>query len=142
MYTPEELAQAGIAPDATAADCLWVESGLDWLRQRTTLPLPEGVSLAGLPAGAKLFLRQYAEQLQRSGITSESIEGLSQSFSSESLDVLLSQLAQSLLPACSSCRNSSCGTTAAIGGEAHVSQKKVCEISSSGGGAAAVGKGA
>lgn len=99
MYTPEELAQAGIAPDATAADCLWVESGLDWLRQRTTLSLPEGVSLAGLPAGAKLFLRQYAEQLQRSGITSESIEGLSQSFSSESLDVLLSQLAQSLLPA-------------------------------------------
>ena len=39
MLTPEQLKDAGIFPDADAQDCMWVESGLEWLKAYTTLPI-------------------------------------------------------------------------------------------------------
>lgn len=39
MITAEQLVQAGIFPEADAQDCLWVESGIGWLKVHTTLPL-------------------------------------------------------------------------------------------------------
>lgn len=95
MITPEQLSQAGILQDATAQECLLAEAGLDWLKVHTTLQI---TTVADLPAGAKMFLAQYVELVPDSGVTAESIEGLSQSFRTESLQNLLVQLAQSLLP--------------------------------------------
>lgn len=95
MLTAEQLVSAGIFPEADAQDCLWVESGLAWLKVHTTLPT---LSLEELPAGAKLFLQQYCDVMQRGGVASESIEGLSQSFSAVSQNSLLITLAQNLLP--------------------------------------------
>lgn len=97
MITPEELVQAGIFPQADAQDCLWVESGLGWLKVHTTLPLDD-LTLEQLPAGAKLFLQRYADVMEQGGIASESIEGLSQSFTGEDTQTLLISLAQNLLP--------------------------------------------
>ena len=100
MLTPEQLKDAGIFPDADAQDCMWVESGLEWLKAYTTLPLGtiDGDTLSALPAGAKLFLQQYRDTVQGGNVTSESIEGLSQSFSSDGICNSLIALAQGLLP--------------------------------------------
>lgn len=97
MITPEQLVQAGIFQQADTQDCLWVESGLGWLKVHTTLPLDQ-LSLEQLPAGAKLFLQKYADVMESSGIASESIEGLSQSFKNDNTESLLLTLAQNLLP--------------------------------------------
>lgn len=97
MMTVEQLVQAGIFPEADSQDCLWVESGLGWLRVHTTLPIDK-LSLEELPAGAKLFLQKYGDVMERGGVQSESIEGLSQSFTDESAESTLIQLVQNLLP--------------------------------------------
>lgn len=97
MITPEMLILSGIFPDADATDCLWVESGLGWLHHHTNLPL-DSLPLEELPAGAKLFLQRYADVMEHSGIASESIEGLSQSFTDTGTQSLLIELAQNLLP--------------------------------------------
>lgn len=97
MLTIEQIVQAGIFPQADLQDCLWVESGLGWLRVHTTLPIDK-LSLEELPAGAKLFLQKYGDVMERGGVQSESIEGLSQSFTDDSTESMLIQLAQNLLP--------------------------------------------
>lgn len=97
MITAEQIVQAGIFPEADLQDCLWVESGLGWLRVHTTLPIDK-LSLEELPAGAKLFLQKYWDVMERGGVQSESIEGLSQSFTDDSAESMLIQLAQNLLP--------------------------------------------
>lgn len=97
MITAEQLVQAGIFPEADSQDCLWAESGLCWLKAHTTLPV-EKYSPEELPAGAKLFLQKYAEIMEHGGVASESIEGLSQSFSSASTETLLLTFARNLLP--------------------------------------------
>lgn len=97
MITPQQLIQAGIFQQADTQDCLWAESGLGWLKVHTTLPLDQ-LSLDQLPAGAKLFLQKYADVMESSGIASESIEGLSQSFTGDNAESLLLTLAQNLLP--------------------------------------------
>ena len=96
MLTQEQLKDAGIFPDADAQDCMWVESGLEWLKAYTTLPIGtiDGDTLSALPAGAKLFLQQYRDTVQGGNVTSESIEGLSQSFSSDGICNSLIALAQ------------------------------------------------
>lgn len=99
MITPEQIMQAGIFPQADSQDCLWVESGLGWLKVHTTLPVDK-ISLEELPAGAKLFLQKYCDTMEQSGVQSESIEGLSQSFKDDSVESMLIQLAQNLLPEC------------------------------------------
>lgn len=97
MITAEQIVQAGIFPEADLQDCLWVESGLGWLRVHTTLPI-DNISLEELPAGAKLFLQKYCDVMECGGVKSESIEGLSQSFTDDSAESILIQLAQNLLP--------------------------------------------
>ncbi len=97
MITAEQIVQAGIFTEADSQDCLWVESGLGWLRVHTTLPI-DMLSLKELPAGAKLFLQKYCDVMERGGVQSESIEGLSQSFTDDSAESMLIQLAQNLLP--------------------------------------------
>ena len=58
------------------------KAAVEWLAENTTLPVdvskPE---ITMLPARAQLFVQKYGELMQRTtGVTSQSIEGLSMSF--------------------------------------------------------------
>ena len=63
--------------------CIYVESAIQWINQNTTLDYdPENLP-DDMPANVKLFIAKFCEILKNaptSGVTSESIEGLSQSF--------------------------------------------------------------
>ena len=84
MISIEQLNAAGIpvsGGDPVAA--LYAEAALDWMKEHTTLQLDkaDAASIEALPASAKLFCVKYSEAMRRkAGVTSESIEGLSQSF--------------------------------------------------------------
>lgn len=84
----------------TEETCLYVESALDWLAQNTTLKFDKNniESVKALPAGAKLFLLKYSDVMTvNTTVTSESIGGMSQSFSTSSKNNLLMDLANDLL---------------------------------------------
>lgn len=97
----EELIAAGIPLGATnAITLLNAEAALDWISEHTTLVFDkEDVStIEALPASAKLFVVKFTETLKRrEGVQSQSIEGMSQSFSTQDKSTLIYQLAQSLL---------------------------------------------
>lgn len=72
-----------------------VNAALEWLAENTTI---ETEDLENLPSCAKLFMIKYAEISNvRTGVQSESIEGLSQSFSQSSNENLLWDTANALL---------------------------------------------
>lgn len=72
-----------------------VESALDWIAQNTTLKLD---LTKALPANVKLFVMKYCDVFTMSaGVTSESIAGMSQSFSNDGAAILLRQYASELL---------------------------------------------
>lgn len=98
--TVELLKDTGVPLEPTAENVLLLGAGFDWLEENTTLQFnkenPEEVK--ALPDMVKLFLCRYAELMGNSGlITSESIGGLSQSFSSTQRSALLWDAAQTLL---------------------------------------------
>ena len=79
-----------------------IKAALEWISENTTISVDLGdpEAYASLPARAQLFVQKYAELLRRStGLISQSIEGMSQSFG-ESSDVSTTiwQLARALLP--------------------------------------------
>ncbi len=82
--TAEEWTAAGVpvaAGDAVAA--LRADAALDWLAEHTTLEFDRARAqiIAELPACAKIFVLKFSELIKRkSGLASQSIEGLSQSF--------------------------------------------------------------
>jgi len=95
--TQNEVAslKLGISPidDRTI---LIVESGVDWLKENTTLDLTD---LSALPSCARLFLVKFFDlQMLNAGVTSESIEGLSHSYDTSDKSALLWQYAEELLP--------------------------------------------
>lgn len=99
--TKEQIAhlRLGISPidDRTA---LIIESGLEWVLANTTLvfDMHREEDLEALPACVKLFLSKFFDiQMLGTGVSSESIEGLSQSFDSSDKSDLLWQFAQELL---------------------------------------------
>lgn len=74
---------------------LIVESGIDWLKQNTTLDCDD---LTALPSCARLFLTKFFDlQMLNAGVTSESIEGLSHSYDTSDKSALLWQFAEELL---------------------------------------------
>lgn len=98
----ENLISAGIPISGKdAMELLRAEAALDWMEGHTTLKFDkaDAKSLEALPACAKLFVVKFAETMRlKSGVTSQSIEGMSQSFdASESTDDLIMALANSLL---------------------------------------------
>lgn len=97
----EELIAAGIPIDeGDAIAALRAEAALDWLAEHTTLEFDKAdmESITALPACAKLFVEQYCDIIKRSsGLASQSIEGLSQSFHVVNKDKELYQVATSLL---------------------------------------------
>ncbi len=100
--TAEELNAAGIPiPANDAMALLRAQAALDWMEEHTTLVFDQAdaETIEALPACAKLFVVKFSEALRiKSGVTSQSIEGLSQSFDSgEGPDGLIWALAGSLL---------------------------------------------
>ncbi len=86
--------------DATDEMVLYVTAGLEWLQAHTKLVFDKNdiESVGALPAGAKLFLCKYAEiMIAPDNVSSESIGGMSQSFTQKSKDTLIWEAAQSLL---------------------------------------------
>ena len=70
----------GISPIDDRA-VLQVNAALEFIEENTTIEVVEDV--ASLPSCVKLFIVKYIEiSNMRTGVTSESIEGLSQSFAS------------------------------------------------------------
>lgn len=89
----------GIAPIDDRV-ILIIASGLEWLKAHTTLEfdMNKDEDLKALPNSVKLFLVKFFDvQMISTGVTSESIEGLSQSFDTGDKNAMIWQFAQELL---------------------------------------------
>lgn len=81
---------------------LYVESGLEWLRDNTTLnvDLADVETIKALPSSARLFLVKFSEICSRDiGVTSEGVGPMSQSFTTDSVAKQTVALARQLLKA-------------------------------------------
>lgn len=94
-----ESLKLGIAPINDRL-CLLVESAFDWIKDNTTLEidLTDTAALEALPSCVRLFIVRFIDVMtMTAGVQSESIEGLSQSFSSADKGALIWQYAEELL---------------------------------------------
>ena len=72
-----------------------LNAGIEWLAENTTI---DTANTDKFPSGAKLFLIKFCEiQNMQTGVSSESIEGLSLSFDTGNRSGLIWQLAEELL---------------------------------------------
>lgn len=98
--TAEEIKDCGIPiDDMSASTMLTVESALEYVKANTNLKfdLTDIDSIKALPSCVKLFVVKYNELISReTGVTSESIAGMSQSFETGDKDTLLYSLLCSL----------------------------------------------
>lgn len=79
---------------------LIVESALEWVLANTTLKfdINNEEELKALPSCVRLFITKFVDiNMLNVGVTSESIEGLSQSFSNGNIESMIWDLANSLL---------------------------------------------
>lgn len=96
--TAEEFKSLGLPVEAEAQ--LYVESGLEWLRDNTTLSvvLNDMESIKALPSSARLFLVKFCEICTRDiGVTGESVGPMSQNFTTDSVSKQTMALARQLL---------------------------------------------
>ena len=96
MITKEQFKELGISVSTE----LIGNAALEWLEKNTTLPvdLNDATALDKLPFAARLFISKYDEIISApTVVTSESIEGLSQSFNQTAKSELLWQAAEELL---------------------------------------------
>lgn len=94
-----ELLHLGIAPIDDRVTLI-VESGLEWVKSNTTLDfdMNKDDDLKALPSSVRLFLVKFFDiQMISAGVTSESIEGLSQSFDTSDKAAMIWQFAEELL---------------------------------------------
>lgn len=80
--------------------CLRIESAFNWVLDNTTLnfDINDIEGLKALPAQVRLFVSDYVDLMSIStGVSSESIEGLSQSFKSESKKAQIWELSENYL---------------------------------------------
>ena len=94
-----EILKLGISPIDDRV-ILVVESGLEWVKENTTLEfdINKDEDLQALPSTVRLFLTKFFDvQILSVGVSSESIEGLSQSFDSSDKSVMIWQFANELL---------------------------------------------
>ena len=97
--TVETLTQLQI-PIMPADDvaCMYAECALGWINNNTSLKYDLNNLPESLPSNVRLFILKYNEAMSISaGVSSESIEGLSQSFSTGDKAALLWDIAASLL---------------------------------------------
>lgn len=100
--TVEELQILDLPIEANKETALYIEAAIDWINSNTTLVIDKAdliTSVGALPAGARIFLCKYHEVMATggTGISSESIGGMSQSFTTDSKSALLWRLASELL---------------------------------------------
>lgn len=100
--TVEELKALNLPIEATDETALYTEAAIDWLLENTILVIDKDdlvASVEKLPAGAKLFICRYYDVMATggNGVASESIGGMSQSFTTDSKASLLWQLASELI---------------------------------------------
>ena len=89
----------GIQP-INEKNCLRIESAFNWVLENTTLnfDVDDMEQLKALPAQVRLFVADYCAIMSISaGVASESIEGLSQSFKSDSKKAQIWELAETYL---------------------------------------------
>lgn len=94
-----ESLNLGIKPINDRA-LLIIESALEWVKENTTLvfDINSTDDLKGLPSSVKLFITKFFDiQMLSVGVTSESIEGMSQSFDTGDKNTLIWQMAEGLL---------------------------------------------
>lgn len=94
-----ELLKLGIAPIEDRA-VLIIESGLEWVKTNTTLEfdMDKDEDLKALPSAVRLFLVKFFDiQMLGTGVSSESISGLSQSYDTTDKSALVWQFAIELL---------------------------------------------
>lgn len=98
MVTKEQLDAGGIILESyDDKSLLYADAALDWLEDNTSLTIDRD-NLAALPSGAKLFINQFPDLASRTdNVTSESIDGLSRSYSSSTKNDLILDLARGLL---------------------------------------------
>lgn len=100
MTKPQiELLHLGIAPIDDRVTLI-VESGLEWVKENTTLEfdMNKDEELQALPSSVRLFLVKFFDvNMLSAGIASESIEGLSQSYESGDKSAMIWQFAEELL---------------------------------------------
>lgn len=96
MITAEQVTGACIPVATDIEGLLIVESAIDYIAENTTLKVDKS-DLSALPSGAKAFIIKYADIMSKTGIASESLGGMSQSFRSDSNEILLFDLLNSLL---------------------------------------------
>lgn len=98
--TAEEFKGLGLPVEAE--ERLYVESGLEWLRDNTTLEvdITNMESIKALPSSARLFLVKFCEICSQDiGVTDESVGPMSQSFTTDSVSKQTMALARQLLKA-------------------------------------------
>lgn len=89
----ENLANKFLPSDTT--DELFVSSALEWLEENTTIDVEDEETF---PESAKLFVFKYVEVMKSNGtVASESIAGMSQSFTTKALQDQIWELAYALL---------------------------------------------
>ncbi|MBP3629894.1 MAG: hypothetical protein J6J23_00185 [Clostridia bacterium] len=94
-----ESLDLGIMPIDTKTKIV-IESGLEWVKENTTLEfdINTGEGLELLSPSVKLFLIKFFDiQMLSVGVSSESIEGLSQSYDTTDKNTLIWQVAEGLL---------------------------------------------
>lgn len=103
MVTIEELKGAGIPVDEDDPEALLrAEAAIEYINANTTLHADcDNIdSIKSLPAPARLFILKFGEVMSSySGVTSESLGGMSQSFGTDRYDDMLLDLLDSLLGA-------------------------------------------
>ena len=101
--THEMLKEAGIpVAEGDALAALKAAAALGWMQENTTLDIDMGnvATIKALPFGAKLFVVKYCEAMSvRTGVASQSIEGLSQSFTDTTDAATIWKLANTLIGA-------------------------------------------
>ena len=94
-----EKLKLGIAPIDERV-ILIVESGLEWLLKNTNIVfnINNEEDLEALPSSVRLFLVKFFDvQMLGTGVSSESIDGLSQSFDTSDKSAMIWQFAEELL---------------------------------------------
>lgn len=98
--TTEQIESLGLDIPINARSKLIIESGLEWVKENTTLEfdINSGEGVDTLPPSVKLFIVKFFDvQMLSVGVTSESIQGLSQSFDTSDKNALIWQIAEELL---------------------------------------------
>lgn len=87
MLTKEQIETLGLGIEINDKAVLNVNAAFEFITDNTTIDTTE---IENLPACARLFMVKFCEISEmRTGVVSESIEGLSQSFSSGSQTALI-----------------------------------------------------